>query len=57
MPNDTRDLRTENAMPFPSWGIPATEGHDGLLGDPGLWLTGGASLLLWTALALLLTSA
>jgi hypothetical protein len=57
MPHDTRDLRTEHAAPFASWGIPVTEGQDGALTEPGLWLTGGATLLLWTALALLLTSA
>jgi len=32
------------------------EEADGFL-DGALWLTGGASLLLWTALALLLTTA
>jgi hypothetical protein len=34
--------------------LPA-ERHDSFLGDVGWWLTGGGSLLLWTAIALVLT--
>lgn len=55
MPNHSRDLGTDSAAPFPGWGM--TSDSDGLLAGAGLWLSGGAILLLWTALALLLTSA
>ena len=55
MPIDTREGRAEAAPVFPAWGTP--EPYDSLFDSPFLWLTGGASLLLWTGLALLLTSA
>lgn len=57
MPNDTPDLRSDSAtMAMPGWGG-GGESTEGALGGAGLWLTGGASLLAWTALVLLLTSA
>ena len=57
MTHDTRDLRTEHAASPASWGISVSDAHDGWPADPATWLTGGAALLLWTALAVLLTSA
>jgi hypothetical protein len=39
---------------FP-WGTPVPEGDEGS-GAAGLWLAGGVSLLLWTAVALVLTT-
>ena len=56
MPNDTREARADAGQVLLAWGLP-TERHDGLFDSAFLWLTGGASLLLWTGLALLLTSA
>lgn len=57
MPTDTRDLRSDSmTVNIPGWGG-AAEPSDGDLAGAGLWLTGGASLLAWTALAVLLTSA
>ena len=55
MASDTREMRTETAQVFLAWGMPVEA--EGFFGDATLWLTGGVSLLLWTALALLLTSA
>lgn len=55
MANDTDDVRDEPAPVFMAWGM-AVEARDGLLDDGTLWLAGGAALLLWTALALLLTA-
>lgn len=56
MGNDTDDVRHDPAPVFLAWGMPM-EARDGLLDGATLWLTGGATLLLWTALALLLTTA
>lgn len=54
---DTHEGRAESAPVFLAWGMPAAiEAHDGFFSGPALWLTGGATLLLWTAIALLLTS-
>lgn len=54
---DTRDGRVDSVPIFLAWGVPAAvEGHEGFFGGAALWLTGGASILLWTAIALLLTS-
>jgi hypothetical protein len=54
MPQDTRESRIDGLL------LPAgrqQEAREGLLAEPTFWLSAGASLLLWTALALLLTSA
>lgn len=56
MPNESDDMRDEPVFLFLSWGMPI-EVREGFLDGPTLWLTGGATLLLWTALAVLLTSA
>ncbi len=57
MADDTRDARTDlNAPVFLAWGIPM-EARDGDFDDATLWFTAGASLLVWTAVALLLTLA
>jgi hypothetical protein len=53
---DTREGRVDTAPVFLAWGMPAIEAHEGFFGGAALWLSGGASLLLWTAIALLLTS-
>ena len=55
MPNDARDARAD-ALPVPlGWGA-GHDGVDGFLDGPVLWLTGGAALLLWTAVSLVLTA-
>lgn len=55
MPNDIREIRTEQPAMLLAWGL-SQESRDPLL-EAGLWLTAGASVLLWTALVLLLTAA
>lgn len=55
MPDETREARAETMQVLLPWGMPLAERDDGF-GGPGLWLAGGASLLLWTAVALLLTA-
>jgi hypothetical protein len=56
MHDDNREARVEAAPVFMAWGLPM-ETREGGFEAATLWLTGGASLLLWTAIALLLTSA
>jgi hypothetical protein len=55
MPYDSREARAEPLQVLMPWGSPTSEGDDPVAG-PASWLAGGASLLLWTAVALLLTS-
>lgn len=55
MPHDRREARAETLPTLLPWGMPQAERDDGF-GDPAFWLAGGASLLLWTAVALLLTA-
>jgi len=55
MPNDRREVRAETLQVLLPWGTPFSEQDDGS-GGPMFWLAGGASLLLWTAVALLLTA-
>jgi hypothetical protein len=57
MPNDNRDLRADSTAPFPGWAMSTGDGQERLQAESGLWLSGGAILLAWTALALLLTTA
>jgi hypothetical protein len=56
MITDTPGPRTDGASAFMAWGLPSTEGGDDLVGRAVWWVGGGASLLVWTALALLLTA-
>lgn len=53
---DHREGRADSAPLFLAWGLPAIEAHEGFFSGAAMWLSGGASLLLWTAIALLLTS-
>ena len=56
MANDSREVRTErNPVFILAWGVPSEA--EGSFNDAALWLTGAVSLVAWTALALLLTSA
>ena len=52
------DGREGFAEMTPLWLAPAmaTEARESVLGDAAWWLTGGASLLAWTLLALVLTA-
>lgn len=56
MARDSREFRSDGPLVLLPWGLPL-DARERLLAEPGLWLTAGASLLLWTALAMLLTSA
>lgn len=56
MQQQTRQARAEAAAVFFPWG-PPMDARASPSGSATLWLTGGASLLLWTAIALVLTSA
>ncbi len=51
---DDRDTAAD-VTPRHLWALSPETGKAGF--DGTLWLTGGASLLLWTAIALLLTTA
>ncbi|GAB3654754.1 hypothetical protein [Ramlibacter alkalitolerans] len=55
MPHDSREARAETLQVLMPWGSPLAEGEDPVAAT-AFWLAGGASLLLWTAVALLLTS-
>lgn len=55
MPNDHREVRAETLQVLLPWGTPMSE-RDDRVGGPAFWVAGGASLLLWTAVALLLTA-
>jgi len=55
MPPERREARAETLPTLLPWGTPLSERDDGF-GGPAFWLAGGASLLLWTAVALLLTT-
>ena len=60
MPSDTQPPRADpTGFPaaFAGAGFQAGEADDGVFGGIGWWVTGGAALLAWTALSLLLTSA
>jgi hypothetical protein len=54
MPNDTRELQSDAPILL-AWGLPTAELPERFL-DGAWWATAGASLLAWTALALVLTS-
>jgi hypothetical protein len=55
MADDTREFQSEPAPVFLAWGMPM-EAREDFLDGPAMWLTGGVTLLLWTAVALLLTA-
>ena len=57
MPETQREGRTETPTTMMAWGLPSNESPDNGIEAAAVWLTGGAGLLLWTALAFLLTSA
>jgi hypothetical protein len=57
MPNDKSESRAENLQVLLPWGSQSAETREGEAIDAALWVTGGVSLLLWTGIALLLTSA
>ena len=57
MPNDSRDARAQNAPLVLPWGVQGGESPDSLAQSAVLWLAGGVVLALWTALAMLLTTA
>lgn len=57
MPDDGREARPDSIQVLLPWGIPSGELRDGWLGEAALWLVGGAFLLVWTGIALLLTTA
>lgn len=56
MPNEIREARVEHPQVLLAWGMPGGEHPQGFMDSVGLWLTGGAGLLLWTAVALWLTA-
>lgn len=56
MPKETREVRAESTPVLLAWGMPGSDHPAGFMDTVGLWLTGGAGLLLWTALALWLTA-
>lgn len=55
MPHDTPEVHDDSSPVLLAWDRPAETGH-GFLDGFALWLSGGASLLLWTALAFVLTA-
>lgn len=55
MPQDTRQADADSTPEVLAWGMPAETGQ-GFFDGFALWLSGGASLLLWTALAFVLTA-
>ena len=56
MPKEPREARAETIQFLLPWGSPAAD-RDDAAGATAFWLAGGASLLLWTAVAVLLTAA
>jgi hypothetical protein len=55
MTKDVREARAESIQVLMPWGSPLSERDEDAAGA-AFWLAGGASLLLWTAVALLLTA-
>lgn len=56
MANDHREERAESSPVSLAWGVHAIEAPDLEADGLPLWLAGGACVLLWTAIAMLLTS-
>ena len=57
MPETHREGRTEIPTTMLAWGLPSSDAPESGVEAAAVWLTGGAGLLLWTALAFLLTTA
>jgi hypothetical protein len=57
MPNENREARADAIQVLLPWGMPSAEMSEDFFSSASWWLTGGAFLLLWTGLAVLLTSA
>lgn len=57
MQHDTREARVESIQVLMPWGLPLAEDRENVRASAAFWLTGGVSILVWTGLALLLTSA
>lgn len=55
MRNESREARAEVIEVLMPWGTPVPDAEDAL-GAAALWLAGGASLVLWTAIAVMLTA-
>jgi hypothetical protein len=55
MAHDIREMQGDAAPVFLAWGMPM-EAREDFLDEAAMWLTGGVSLLLWTAFAILLTA-
>lgn len=57
MPAENRDARAETIQVLFPWGMPLADMPEDVAGSATWWLSGGVALLLWTALAFLLTTA
>lgn len=57
MPDTNREGRADPPPTLLAWGLPINDARESGAEAAAVWLTGGAGLLLWTALAFLLTSA
>lgn len=57
MPDTHREGRTDTPPTMLSWGLPINDARESGVEAAAVWLTGGVGLLLWTAVAFLLTSA
>jgi len=57
MPDESRESRSENPPTLLAWGMPSDDARQDAAEIAAWWLAGGIGLLLWTGLALLLTSA
>ena len=57
MPDTSRESRFETPPTMLAWGLPSNDAHESGIEAAAVWVTGGVGLLLWTALAFLLTSA
>ena len=55
MRNPPQEVRAESIPLLLPWGTPLAE-RDDAFGRAVFWMAGGASLLLWTGVALLLTA-
>jgi hypothetical protein len=56
MADETRDGRADSAPLLLAGDLPAGDSEEGILASVGFWASGGAGILLWTALAFWLTA-